>query len=715
LSDIYEAFKEECKNKSIDLKFSVSSNLTGFVDEKKIEKILWNLLSNALKFTQNKGVISLSAQEISTDDYKKLKIVVADNGIGIPENEISQIFDRFYKVQDVQSLNQEGTGIGLSIVKELVEIHHGEINVVSNVGKGATFTIIIPCSKESFSTNELVVFDEPKQELQVDINHEEVNPQDNSKKRYNLLGILIIEDNQELRDYLSSHFEKKYKVHTAEDGFVGLKIAKEINPDIILTDVQMPNMNGYELCKEIRRNFDTSHIPVIMLTANSSIEHQIEGLSTGADVYLTKPFDIKLLDAQVYWLLENRKSLRIKFQGIETPENLEKTLPQKDIDFIFELKLFIEENMLSQDLSVELLSEHFSVSLAQLHRKIKALTGSTPNNMIKSIRLKRAYKLIREGGLRVSEAAYQTGFSDPNYFTICFKKEFGENPSQITNSAQYTKDASNLNANTNDLKDNIILNANNEDQDDQLPLMLIAEDDEDMLSYITSEFKSKYKIITTYNGNFAFDQATNEIPDIIISDVVMPGINGIELCRKLKTDERTSHIPIVLLTVKDTDENILEGIENGADDYISKPFNISILKARVKNLYQSRLLLRNKFIHEPEATVKDLSLSIPDERFINKAYEIVERNLINTDFDVQLFASELSISRSQLYRKIEAVSGQSVNEFIRIVRLKKAAYLLLNSNYSISEIVEKVGFNSFAYFTKSFKDYFKVTPSQYKQ
>ncbi len=241
----------------------------------------------------------------------------------------------------------------------------------------------------------------------------------------------MVEDNSELREYLAGHFDKKYKVYKAEDGFVGLKLAKEINPDVILTDVQMPNMNGYEFCKEIRRNFDTSHIPVIMLTASSTIEHQIEGLSTGADAYLTKPFDIKLLDTQVYSLLENRKTLRNKFRGIETPENLEKSLPQKDVDFILELKLFIEENIMNQELNVELLSEHFAVSLAQLHRKMKSLTGSTPNNLIKSIRLKKAFKLIREDGLRVSEATYQTGFSDPNYFTTCFKKEFGENPSQI--------------------------------------------------------------------------------------------------------------------------------------------------------------------------------------------------------------------------------------------------------------------------------------------
>jgi len=243
--------------------------------------------------------------------------------------------------------------------------------------------------------------------------------------------ILIVEDNSELLDYLEGHFEKSFKVYTAKDGFEGLNSAKLINPDIILTDVQMPNMNGYEFCKQIRDNFDTSHIPVVMLTANNTIEDQIEGISTGADAYITKPFDIKLLDTVLNSQLDNRKKLRNKFIGIETTENIEKTLPQRDLDFMFELTQFIEENMMNRDLNVDLLTKHFSISLAQLHRKVKSLSGSTPNNLIKSIRLKAAYKLIREDGCRVSEAAYQTGFSDPNYFTTCFKKEFGENPSQV--------------------------------------------------------------------------------------------------------------------------------------------------------------------------------------------------------------------------------------------------------------------------------------------
>ena len=431
---IHNFFEEECKNKSILIEASVKKDMKAYLDVAKVEKILWNLVSNALKFSNPGGSIYLNAEEIYSDGVRYVDLAVKDEGIGIPEEEVSKIFDMFYKTGNSGKRNIQGTGIGLSIVREMVEIHHGTIKVLSAPQKGTTFRVMIPADKESYSENELmkdknvVITDNPYVGTE---NEEKKFQADIHQKQYNLPRILIVEDNSELRDYLAGHLSKRFRVYEAEDGAEGLIKAMEINPDIILTDVQMPNMNGYEFCKEIRHNFDTSHIPVIMLTANSTIEHQITGLSTGADAYLTKPFDIKLLDAQVNSLLENRKHLRSKFMGIESSENLNKTLPQKDIDFILGLKLFVEENIMNQELNVDLLSRHFAVSHAQLHRKIKSLTGSTPNNVTKSIRLKKAYRLIREEGMRVSEAAYQTGFSDPNYFTTCFKKEFGENPSQI--------------------------------------------------------------------------------------------------------------------------------------------------------------------------------------------------------------------------------------------------------------------------------------------
>jgi signal transduction histidine kinase/DNA-binding response OmpR family regulator/ligand-binding sensor domain-containing protein len=432
IEDVCLAFKEECKNKSIDFEWFVVDDLTGFVDGKKIEKILWNLLSNAVKFTPDERSIFLSAEEKIINGKKNLRLVVKDEGIGISENDKEKIFNRFFQAGNSKAIAKKGTGIGLSIVKELVEIHHGEIAVESKLNIGTTFTIIIPSGKESYSREELTLFENPSRQMEISESMgSELHVPQVPKQQYNLPKMLVVEDHSELREYLLEHFRKNYTVYEADNGLDGLSSAKEINPDIILTDVQMPTMNGYEFCKEIRLHFETSHIPIVMLTANSATEQQIEGLNTGADAYLTKPFDIKLLDTVVNSTLENRRKLRLKFLGIAPTDNLEKTLPKKEIDFIFELKKFIEENISNQNLNVELLSEHFAVSRTPLYQKIKALTGSTPNNLIKSIRLKKAYELLSKQGGRVSEVAYLTGFSDPNYFATCFKKEFGENPSQI--------------------------------------------------------------------------------------------------------------------------------------------------------------------------------------------------------------------------------------------------------------------------------------------
>jgi signal transduction histidine kinase/DNA-binding response OmpR family regulator/ligand-binding sensor domain-containing protein len=434
VEEIYLAFKEECKNKSILFELSVKEGIAGYLDAKKLEKILWNLLSNALKYTPTGGSIILTGNEILNNSKKSLQLMVSDTGIGIDEKEQPLVFDRFYQVHDSKSVSTEGSGIGLSIVKELVDMHHGTISLESSLGSGTTFTVMIPLDKESYSEDELAVFKgTPVNNVgfvyEQDIEHNEGTI--TKAKHYNLPSLLIVEDNQELRDYLIGHFEKTYKVSHAEDGQQGLLQTKEVNPDLILTDVRMPNMNGYEFCKEIRRNFDTSHIPVVMLTANSTIDQQIEGLSTGADAYISKPFDITLLDTTLVTVLENRKKLRSKFLGIEPLENAEKSLPQKDVDFIRELKNYIKENLSSEDLNVDMLSNHFTVSTTKLNRKIKSLLDTTPNNLIKSLRLRKAYELLQNKDARVSEVAYQTGFSDPNYFTYCFKKEFGENPSQI--------------------------------------------------------------------------------------------------------------------------------------------------------------------------------------------------------------------------------------------------------------------------------------------
>lgn len=244
------------------------------------------------------------------------------------------------------------------------------------------------------------------------------------------------------------------------------------------------------------------------------------------------------------------------------------------------------------------------------------------------------------------------------------------------------------------------------------PFLLIIDDNPDMRFYIRSEFKD-YRIVDVPDGVTGFEKAITECPDVILCDVMMSPVDGITLCKKLKNDIHTSHIPVVLLTARSSDEHILAGLESGADDYVSKPFNPSILRAKVRNLVELRRSGYKRFKHQPGTTILDISSTGTDEKFLKKVYEIVEKNLANADFDAADFALEVGMSRAQLYRKIQGVSGQSVKEFIRIIRLKKAAEMLLTTGLNISQVAFEVGFNSVAYFTKSFSDYFEVTPTKY--
>lgn len=426
------AFHDEFRTKEINFVSNINVSDDIFVDSRKIEKILWNLLSNAIKFNTKDGEIYLNAKLVNINKKQHLQILVKDTGIGIAEENQKRIFNRFYQVHDGKKNAKKGAGIGLSIVKDMVEIHHGNIEFTSDLGMGTTFIVTIPSKEEYYSGQEI---DKSTKEEEVPFSKEQfikLSEEEIEKQtRYNLPKILLAEDNTELLNYLANHFEKNFKVYKASDGEKGLQIAKEKNPDIIITDILMPKMNGYEFCRKIKQHFETSHIPVIMLTANSTMEQQIEGLEMGADAYIPKPFNIKILDATILSVLETRKKIRERIMGVTEDEGNDSKLSPKDIKFIEELKLCIETNIGNYKLNVELLSEHFAISKTHLNRKIKSLTGRTPNNLIKSLRLKMAYELIHTKGLRVSEAAFETGFSDPNYFTTCFKKEFGKNPSQI--------------------------------------------------------------------------------------------------------------------------------------------------------------------------------------------------------------------------------------------------------------------------------------------
>ena len=438
IQTIYESFAQRCEKKGIEYKLSYKIDNKVFVDPKKIEKILWNLISNAVKYTGEGGKINVEVTQTLYNSCNALKISVTDTGKGIDKLHLDKIFERFYQIGNSESPLISGVGLGLFIVKELVTLHHGKIEVLSQPGKGSVFTVILPAEEQCFAENE-----KAKQNEQ--INNEEETPsfretnkdetiEENAiKKKYNRQSIVIVEDNQELRSYLTDHFAKDNTVYAAANGKEGLELIKKKNPDIIISDVKMPLMNGYELCDKVKNDFNLSHIPFVLLTANATLDDKVKGMYAGADSYITKPFDIHYLDAVIHSLLVNRQKLREKFLGLEPVKNKDSKISEKEIEFINNLKQFILDNISEPDLNIDMLVKRFAISRSQLNRKIKAVTGMTPNNYIKTLRLKKAYELLKDKNSRVSEVAYTVGFSDPNYFTICFKKEFGENPSQVSN------------------------------------------------------------------------------------------------------------------------------------------------------------------------------------------------------------------------------------------------------------------------------------------
>ncbi len=437
IENIFESFKVECDKQDIDFSYRFNLNEPIFIDVKKIEKILWNLLANALKFTEKGGKIWLTIDSVERENDRFLKVEVGDTGKGFTSKEKKKIFDRFYQVRESETIRLDSSGIGLSIVNDLVKIHHGEIQVDSEPGKGSVFTIILPVEEKYYREEEKWEAANLTQKETVTNNKPLLFTNDTNEnekpdgKKYSLQKLLIVEDNQELREYLASHFSTSFKVYQAAEGKEGVKLAKEKEPNLIITDIEMPEMNGYEFTKKIRSEFSTSHIPIVMLTANSATEQKVKGMEAGADSYVTKPFEIQYLDAVIKALLENRKRVQERFMGIEPVKENLNNLTEADIKFVDDLRSFVLKNISNEALNIDLLSSHFSISRTQLNRKIKALTNYTPNNYIRLIRLKKAYELIKNQGVRVSEAAYLTGFTDPNYFTICFTKEFGKNPSKI--------------------------------------------------------------------------------------------------------------------------------------------------------------------------------------------------------------------------------------------------------------------------------------------
>lgn len=416
-------FSASAQKKHITISMDAPDTVMLRADQDKIERICYNLLSNALKYTSEGGEISLMAKE----EGGRVMISVADNGCGISSDELPYIFDRFYQAKNAG----RGTGIGLAIVKAFTELHHGEVSATSIEGKGSTFTIHIPVRQKGEVTNqptekiEQLVEPSSAEEVPNQARHidELIQPYQTDKPE-----VLIIDDNIDIRTYLRSVLSEKYNVSEAADGKVGLELARKIVPDIVLSDIMMPVMDGLAFCQQLKTDKAISHIPVILLTARSLDEQRAEGYEHGADAYLSKPFSLRLLLSRIDNLIESRKKLNQTWsKGVEDDEigNISNEI---DKSFLKQLRKIIQENLANSDLSVEQIGDEIGLSRVQLYRKVKALTGYSPVEIVRKARLTRARHLLQTTERTVSEVAYAVGFSTPSYFSKCYKDEFGENP-----------------------------------------------------------------------------------------------------------------------------------------------------------------------------------------------------------------------------------------------------------------------------------------------
>lgn len=434
IRNITNSFNDYALEKKIKLNFNtLKKRLFVSFDPDKIEKILNNLLSNAFKFTEANDSITVNLSLIfdtdednfSKEDSEKqfIEISVKDTGKGISNTNMERIFMRFFQTDE--NNRNSGAGIGLALVKELVKLHKGEIFVTSKPKKGTKFTIRIPYNLADSSQTE-----ENKNEKTIDLSLPSKENDVELVEDLHTKVMLIVEDNLDVRQFIKSHFNSFYKIYEATNGEEGCKIALKTIPDIIVSDIIMPNIDGYELCKRLKNDERTSHIPILLLTAMHSKEHELKGLTSGADDYITKPFDLSVLQAKVENMLSIRNSLKEKYTSTTVLEPTNVILTSPDERFLRRAIEVIETNISDSDLDIENFAIKVGVSRMQLYRKLHALTNMTVKEFIRHIRLKRATQLLVQQKMNISEIAYEVGFKDLSHFRKCFKREFGVNASE---------------------------------------------------------------------------------------------------------------------------------------------------------------------------------------------------------------------------------------------------------------------------------------------
>jgi signal transduction histidine kinase/DNA-binding response OmpR family regulator len=438
ISEVLQAFvlsfASYAERKNIILKFHpIENDVKIFIDMDKFEKIINNILSNAFKFTADGGKIDVILNRIEDN----IEIKISDTGMGIPQDRINKIFDRFYQVDNIHTRKSEGTGIGLSLTKELIELHKGKIKIDSLEGKGTTVKIIFPTGSDHLTPDEII-------EKKVFVEKEHITshitemPEDKGKIIKPDIEtmietekplLLVVEDNLDVRNYIKSNLERENRILEAVNGKDGIDKAIEYIPDLIISDIMMPEVDGYELCQTVKKDERTSHIPVILLTAKASGADKIEGLEIGADDYIMKPFDVVLLEVRIKNLIEQRKKLRKRFTKDATVPINRGKYTQVDEKFLRNMMDIIHKHIAEPEYSLEEFGKEIGMSRMQLHRKIKALTDYSPHQFIRFIRLKKAAELLNKGTGNVTEIAYDVGFNSLSHFAKTFREQFGKSPS----------------------------------------------------------------------------------------------------------------------------------------------------------------------------------------------------------------------------------------------------------------------------------------------
>ncbi len=439
LRGLTNAFESMARQKQIDLQFhATETEAIAWFDRDKVEKIFTNLMSNAFKFTPSGGRIEVQVgmtnyEQKENRDDQDIWFTVFNTGKGIPQNKLERIFDRFYQSENK---GMEGSGIGLALTKELVELHHGTITVISDPEKSTRFTVMLPLGKDYLQPDEISDEPLPDSAMEFDTWLEERIVPEKSKPELadnDDLIILVVEDNKDMQAFICEQIDSSYKTMCAENGKTGFEKAAEYIPDLIISDVMMPEMDGFELCEKLKTDERTSHIPIILLTAKAAEESKVKGLKTGADDYLIKPFNAEELNVRITNLITQRRQLRKRFSKEIKLQPKDIAITSADEQFLKRAIEIVNHNIGNAEFQISDFTAEIGLSRMQLHRKLKSLTDQSTTEFIRTLRLKRAAKLLESHSGNISEIAYEVGFNNPAYFSECFKKQFGVLPSEYSN------------------------------------------------------------------------------------------------------------------------------------------------------------------------------------------------------------------------------------------------------------------------------------------